>query len=51
LVYISDTTKAEHELKWKQRIGCDKGLQLLYDWVTENKHEFEDAPSKIAAVA
>jgi CDP-paratose 2-epimerase len=51
LVYVSDTAKAEHELNWKPRIRCDKGLQLLYDWVTENKHEFEDAPSKIAAVA
>ena len=51
LVYISDTTKAEHELNWKPRIGCDKGLQLLYDWVNRNKHEFENGHSKIAAVA
>ena len=51
LVYVSDTTKAERELNWMPRIGCDKGLQLLYDWVSENKHEFEDGHWNTAAVA
>ena len=51
LVYVSDTTKAERELNWKPRIGCDKGLQLLYDWVSGNKHEFEEGHWNTAAVA
>jgi CDP-paratose 2-epimerase len=51
LVYVSDTTKVERELNWKPRIGCDKGLQLLYDWVSGNKHEFEEGYWNTAAVA
>jgi CDP-paratose 2-epimerase len=51
LIYVSDTTKAEQELNWKPRTSCDKGLQLLYDWVAANKHEFEDGHWKTAAVA
>ena len=41
LVYISDTRKAERELNWKPRVSCAQGLKLLFDWVHENKHEFE----------
>jgi len=41
LVYISDTSKAQRELNWKPRVSCAQGLKLLFDWVQENKHEFE----------
>jgi CDP-paratose 2-epimerase len=35
-VYVSDIRKAGRELGWKPRIGVDRGLGLLWDWLRAN---------------
>ena len=39
-VYISDITKVSKELGWKPRISPAKGVELLVEWVKENKELF-----------
>lgn len=39
-VFYADITKAEKELGWKPKIGVDSGVQMLYEWVKENKSLF-----------
>jgi CDP-paratose 2-epimerase len=39
-VFVSDIRRAQAELNWAPRIGCGRGLELLYDWVKENKELF-----------
>jgi len=39
-VFVSDIRRAQAELNWAPRIGCQQGLKLLYDWVSENKELF-----------
>jgi CDP-paratose 2-epimerase len=43
-VFVSDISRAEAELGWKPRTGCTRGLDLLYDWVSDNRAMFEPAP-------
>jgi CDP-paratose 2-epimerase len=46
-VFVSDIRRAQAELGWKPRIGCTKGLDLLYDWVSTNMELFaEPAPAR-----
>lgn len=35
-VYISDITKASEELNWSPKVGVEKGVKELYQWVGEN---------------
>lgn len=39
-VFYADITKAEKELGWKPKIGVDSGVQMLFEWVKENKSLF-----------
>lgn len=39
-VYISDTTKVTGKLNWKPKITPVKGVELLTEWVKENKELF-----------
>ena len=39
-IYISDISKIEGYLGWYPKISVEKGLSLLYQWVTENKELF-----------
>jgi CDP-paratose 2-epimerase len=38
--FISDIRRAQAELGWTPKIGCVRGLELLYDWVALNKELF-----------
>jgi len=40
-VFYADIRKAEHQLGWKPRIGVGKGVEMLFEWVTQNKGLFD----------
>jgi CDP-paratose 2-epimerase len=48
--FVSDIRRSEHELNWSPRIGTERGMSLLYDWVAENLSLFQ-LPAMPAAVA
>ena len=35
-VYVSDISKITTELKWEPKISVEKGVKLLYQWITHN---------------
>jgi CDP-paratose 2-epimerase len=39
-VFIADIRKAGRELGWTPKIGVEKGVQRLFDWVSKNKALF-----------
>jgi CDP-paratose 2-epimerase len=39
-VFVSDIRRAQEELRWTPKVGCLRGLDLLYDWVTDNRGLF-----------
>lgn len=39
-VYISDIRKARKELDWQPKVGVEKGIKLLVDWVRANRDLF-----------
>ena len=39
-VFVSDIRRAQAELGWAPKIGCAEGLDLLYDWVSQNQSLF-----------
>jgi CDP-paratose 2-epimerase len=39
-VFYADISKAEKELGWRPAIGVDGGVNMLYEWVVENKSLF-----------
>lgn len=47
-VFVSDIRCAQAELGWAPETSCSKGLELLYDWIDENKAMFAEP---VAAVA
>lgn len=47
-VFVSDIRRARQELSWEPKIGCVAGLDLLYDWVAQNKSLFA-APATVLA--
>jgi CDP-paratose 2-epimerase len=40
-VFYADFSKARHELDWEPKIDLEEGLELLFDWVQENKNLFK----------
>ncbi len=40
-VYISDISKISRELNWKPKLNPNEGIELLTDWVKENKELFK----------
>jgi CDP-paratose 2-epimerase len=40
-VFVSDISRARAELGWSPKVGCERGLELLYGWVSENKRLFK----------
>jgi CDP-paratose 2-epimerase len=40
-IYVSDIRKAERLLDWKPQINTREGIQLLFNWVKENKEIFD----------
>jgi CDP-paratose 2-epimerase len=39
-VYITDTSKVEHALKWKAGTAVQEGIKRLLDWIRENEGYF-----------
>lgn len=39
-IYVSDIRRAQQELQWSPRIGWQRGLGLLYEWVASNLELF-----------
>lgn len=39
-VFYADISKAEKELGWRPTINVERGVQMLFDWVKENKSLF-----------
>jgi len=47
-VFVSDIRRAKAELGWAPKTGCQAGLRLLYDWISENKRLFME-PAAVTA--
>jgi len=48
-VFVSDIGRAKAELGWTPKVTCARGLDLLYDWVSENRELFlAPAPAESA---
>jgi CDP-paratose 2-epimerase len=43
-VFVSDIRRAQAELGWAPRTTCQRGLDQLYDWVSQNKGLFLENP-------
>jgi CDP-paratose 2-epimerase len=41
-VYVSDITKAKHELGWAPRVSMEQGVERLWRWVDANVDLFAD---------
>jgi len=39
---VSDIRRAEAELNWKPKISVAQGLDLLYEWVSQNLDMLEN---------
>jgi CDP-paratose 2-epimerase len=39
-VFYADISKVEKELGWRPSINVERGVQMLFDWVKENKNLF-----------
>ncbi|HEX5809840.1 MAG TPA: GDP-mannose 4,6-dehydratase [Anaerolineales bacterium] len=39
-VFYADTSKARRELDWEPKIDLEEGIEMLFDWVKENKELF-----------
>lgn len=39
-IYVSDIRRAKRELQWEPRIGWQRGLELLYDWIATHRELF-----------
>lgn len=39
-IYVSNIAKAQKELGWKPKVGVEEGIELLFRWVSENRHLF-----------
>ncbi|MFZ5911662.1 MAG: GDP-mannose 4,6-dehydratase [Chloroflexota bacterium] len=40
-VFYADIRKAERELGWRPKIGVQKGVKRLFEWVSENRELFD----------
>jgi CDP-paratose 2-epimerase len=47
-VFVSNIDRAQRELGWSPKIGCRRGLDLLYGWVADNRSLFQ-APVPVTA--
>jgi CDP-paratose 2-epimerase len=43
-VFVSDISRAQRELGWAPKITCQRGLELLYDWIWQNRGLFAETP-------
>ena len=47
-VFISDIRRAQAELGWSPKIRCAQGLDLLYDWISQNRQMFLELTPAVA---
>lgn len=40
-VFYADYSKAKRELGWEPKVDLEEGIEMLYEWVKENKNLFE----------
>ncbi len=40
-VYVSDIAKAQNELDWSPEVCPKKGVEILYEWVSDNRSVFK----------
>jgi CDP-paratose 2-epimerase len=40
-VFYADIRKAERELGWKPKVGVEKGIRMLFEWVQKNRDLFQ----------
>jgi CDP-paratose 2-epimerase len=45
--FISDIRRAQTDLKWTPKISCERGMDLLYDWVAANLELFAKPASSL----
>ncbi len=43
-VFYADIRKLKRELGWVPKIGINQGVEMLYNWVKENKNLFQSVP-------
>ena len=43
-VFVSDIRRAQAELGWSPKTSCQAGLELLFDWISENTSLFAETP-------
>jgi CDP-paratose 2-epimerase len=44
-VFVADIRKAERELGWSPKTPSDRGISVLFDWVSSNRALFATTPS------
>lgn len=42
-VFVGDIRRARNELGWSPKTDCRRGLDLLYDWIAQNRSLFTEA--------
>lgn len=39
-IFIADIRKAAADFKWEPKIGVEQGIEMLFNWVQEQKYLF-----------
>jgi nucleoside-diphosphate-sugar epimerase len=39
-VFYADFRKAQRELGWEPKIDLEEGMELLFDWINQNRELF-----------
>ena len=47
-VFVSDISRAKSELGWMPKTSCPQGLEMLYNWISQNKSLFVEPAKAIA---
>jgi CDP-paratose 2-epimerase len=47
-VFVSDISRARAELGWTPKTGCSRGLDQLFDWISQNRALFLELSATIA---
>jgi CDP-paratose 2-epimerase len=47
-VFVSDIRRAQNELNWTPQVNCRQGLDLLYDWISQNRELFLEVSATLA---
>jgi CDP-paratose 2-epimerase len=50
-VYVSDIRRAQTELGWTPKVNCERGLELLYEWIGLNLGIFDEIATEVESPA